>query len=107
MAAVIIHSDFRAQEKEICHYSQLSPLFLLWGNGARCQDLSFLKYFFIVSGHKELGTSEWLGKEDVVHVYDRILVIKKNEVMPFAPMWIDIEIIILSEIREKQIYDIT
>ena len=107
MAAVTICSDFRAQEKEICHYFHLSSFYLPWSNGARCHDLSFLKYFFNVSGHKELGTSEWLGKEDVVHVYDRILVIKKNEVMPFAPMCIDIEIIILSEIREKQIYDIT
>ena len=34
MAAVTIHSDFRVQEEEICHYFHLSPLYLPWSNGA-------------------------------------------------------------------------
>ena len=35
-------------------------------------------------------------------------VIKKNEVSPLAVTWMDLEIIILSEVREGQIsYDIT
>ena len=29
--------------------------------------------------------------------------IKKNEIMPFSAIWIDLEIIILSEIRKKQL----
>ena len=29
--------------------------------------------------------------------------IKKNEIMPFAVTWMDIEIIILSEVRKRQI----
>ena len=34
--------------------------------------------------------------------------IKKNEIMPFAATWMDLKIIILSEVRERQIsYDIT
>ena len=32
---------------------------------------------------------------------------KKNEILSFATTWMDIEIIILSEVREKQIYDST
>ena len=29
--------------------------------------------------------------------------IKKNEIMPFAVTWMDLEIIILSEVRKRQI----
>ena len=32
---------------------------------------------------------------------------KKNEIMPSTATWIDLEIIILSKVRERQIYDIT
>ena len=40
-------------------------------------------------------------KEDVVHMYDGILLDhKKNEIMPSATTWMDLEIIILSEIRQ-------
>ena len=34
MAAVTIHSDFRAQEEEICHCFHLFPFYLSWSNGA-------------------------------------------------------------------------
>ena len=33
--------------------------------------------------------------------------IKRNEIMPFATTWMDLEIIILSEVRLRQICDIT
>ena len=41
-------------------------------------------------------------KEDVVHTYNGILAIKKNEIMPFAATWMDLEIIILNEVSQTQ-----
>ena len=43
-----------------------------------------------------------MDKEDVVHIHNGILAIKKNELMPFAETWMDLEIIILSEISRRQ-----
>ena len=44
-AAVTIHSDFRAQEEEICHDFHIFPFYLVWSNGARFHDLSFKRFF--------------------------------------------------------------
>ena len=39
-----------------------------------------------------------------VYVHNGILFdVKKNEIMPFVATWMDLGIIILSEVREKQI----
>ena len=38
-----------------------------------------------------------MDKEDVV-----LLVHKKNEIMPFVARWMDLEIIILSEVSQKE-----
>ena len=52
-----------------------------------------------------------MDKEDVVHIYTEILFShKKNKIMPFVATWMDLDIIILSAMteRERQIpYDIT
>ena len=39
-----------------------------------------------------------MDKEDMIHINNGILVIKNNEIMPFVAPWMDLEIIILSEV---------
>ena len=39
----------------------------------------------------------------MVHVYHGILLSHKTKIIPFAATWVDLEIIILSEVRERQI----
>ena len=46
-----------------------------------------------------------MDKEDVVHVYNGILLtIKKGRKIPFAETWMDLEIVILSEVSQKDKY---
>ena len=49
-----------------------------------------------------------MDKEDVVcihthtHTMEHYSAIKKNEIMPFAATWMDLEITILSEVSQKE-----
>ena len=44
-----------------------------------------------------------MDTEDVAHIYNGILLShKKNEIMPFATTWMDLEIIILSEVSQTK-----
>ena len=48
-----------------------------------------------------------MDKEDVVHIYNGILLShKKDEIMPSAATWMELEIIILSEVSQKDKYHI-
>ena len=57
------------------------------------------------------STEEWIKKVCYIHTMEYYLAIKKNEIMLFAATWMDLKIIILSEVRqtkERQIsYNIT
>ena len=43
-----------------------------------------------------------MNKEDVVHIYNRILLSHKKEIGSFVQMWMDLECVIQSEVSQKQ-----
>ena len=54
------------------------------------------------------STDEWIKKMCYIYTRNYHSAIKKNEIMPFAATWMDLEMIILSEVGQRQIsYDIT
>ena len=55
------------------------------------------------------STDEQIKKTWCIHTHNGILTIKRNEIMSFTATWMDLETIVLSEVRqESQIfYDIT
>ena len=42
-------------------------------------------------------------REGVINIYNGILAIKKNEILPFAETWMDLENIILSEASQTKV----
>ena len=51
---------------------------------------------------------EWIKKVWYIYTTECYLAIKKNEILPFAMTWMELEGIMLSEIRERQrSYDFT
>ena len=45
-----------------------------------------------------MSINRGMDKEDVVHIYNGILLShKNNEIMPFSATWVDLEITLLSE----------
>ena len=48
------------------------------------------------------STDEWIKKMWYKNTIEYYSAIKKNEIMPFAATWIDLEITILSEVSQKE-----
>jgi len=47
-----------------------------------------------------LGTDEWIRKMGDIYIYNSA--IKKNEILLFATMWMELECIMLSEISQSE-----
>ena len=43
-----------------------------------------------------------MDKEDVVHIDNGLLAIKRNKIGSFAETWMDLETVIKSEVRQKE-----
>ena len=43
-----------------------------------------------------------MDKEDVAHIYNGILAIKRNEIELFVVRWLDLESVIQSEVSQKE-----
>ena len=61
--------------------------------------------FIIAKTWKQLKcprTDEWIKKMWCIYTMDYYSAIKKNEIMPFVATWMDLEMIILSEVSQKE-----
>ena len=72
-----------------------------------CTQMFIVTLFTMVKTWKQPkcpSTDEWI-KKDVVHIYHGIYsAIKKNEIMPFAATWMDLESIIPSQTEKDKYY---
>ena len=48
------------------------------------------------------STDEWIKKIWYIYTMEYYSVIQKNEIMPFAAIWMDLEIITLSEVSQTK-----
>ena len=51
---------------------------------------------------KSPPTDDWIKRMWYLYTMECYLIFKKKEIMPFVPTWMDLEIIILSEVSQTE-----
>ena len=51
---------------------------------------------------KCLSTDDWIRKMWYIYTTEYYSAIKKNKIMPFAAAWMELETLILSEVRKRK-----
>ena len=70
-----------------------------------CTPMFIAAIFTIAKTWKQLkcpSTDEWIKRMWYIYTMEYYSAIKKNEIMSFAATWMDLEIIILNEVSQKE-----
>ena len=65
-------------------------------------EMLFRRFFLVIKTPYLNSKQTPHGWRCGIYVYNGILAVKKNEIMPFAGAWMDLEIIILREVSQKE-----
>ena len=91
-----------------CYYiCTVPPISIIFNRVVHFQQLMNLHRHVIINQSQDMEAKQMsidrdLDKEDVVHIYNGLLLSHKNKIMPFAATWIHTEIIVVSEVSQRK-----